>query len=80
MDLNPVALATFRQKEGLSQAALSRSSGVSQGHISDLESGNRTSISPDTAKRLAEALGIPVSAFAFVRVRPEAVEAVEAAS
>lgn len=59
--LNPVSLAVIRVLAGLSQAALSRQSGVSQGHISGIESGDKIA-SPEMLKKLADALGIPIAA------------------
>lgn len=79
MDINPVALAAIRQLAGHSQASLSRESSVSQGHISDLESGTKKNASPATIKKLAEALGVPMGAIAAVRVSPK-LEAEAAAS
>lgn len=67
MVLNPSALATIRALNGLSQAELSRRSGVSQGHISEMEKGAKKA-SPATIKKLAEALSIPIAAIVNVPV------------
>lgn len=80
MNLNPVALAAFRQTRNLSQSGLAKLSGVSQGHISDLESGERLTITPKTATKLAAVLGIPVEAFAAISINDKALAAVRAAS
>lgn len=69
MELNPATLTALRIMAGLSQAELSRRSGVSQGHISELESGAKKA-SPKTIKALATALSVPIPA--LVRL-PEAV-------
>lgn len=61
-DLVPwAALTTLRRWCGLSMKALSTISGVSVGHISDLESGRRQA-SPDVCRRLADALKVPLIA------------------
>ena len=63
MLLNREALFTIRVLSGFSQAELARRSGVSQGHISELEKdGGTKNASPATIKKLAEALGVPVGA------------------
>jgi transcriptional regulator with XRE-family HTH domain len=61
VQMNPATLTALRILAGMSQAELSRRSGVSQGHISDLESGARNA-SPKTIKKLAEALAVPMPA------------------
>jgi len=61
MLLNRVALTSFRVLNGYSQAELARQSGVSQGHISELERGDKKA-SPKTIKKLAAALAIPMAA------------------
>lgn len=60
MRLNPAALSSLRVLSGLSQAELGRRSGVSQGHISELERGDKHA-SPRTAKKLADAMGVPMA-------------------
>lgn len=80
MDLNAAALTSFRQLNGLSQAELARRSKVSQGFISELESGTKTQASPAIIKKLADALNIPLAAIAAVRVHPKVVAAAKAAS
>lgn len=63
--MNPAALTAMRVLAGLSQAELARRSGVSQGHISELERGDKKA-SPRTIKRLAEALAVPMPALMTV--------------
>lgn len=58
---NPGALTTIRVLAGYSQAELARRSGLSQGHISELERGDKTP-RPGTVKKLAVALGVPMPA------------------
>lgn len=59
-------LKALRELSGLSQAELGRVSGVSQGHISDLEASDLSDVRPATAKRLAGGMGIPVVALAQI--------------
>ena len=59
--INGAALAAMRTLAGYSQAELARQSGVSQGHISEIESGDKKA-SPKTIKALAEALRVPMPA------------------
>lgn len=59
LKLNPVALERLRVLAGCSQAELARRSGLSQGHISELERGDKTA-RPGTIKKLATALNVPM--------------------
>ena len=52
-----VALRGARGKEGVTQKQLAALVGIAQHHISEMENGKRP-IGKETAKRLAEALGI----------------------
>jgi transcriptional regulator with XRE-family HTH domain len=61
MRINVVALRTLRELAGLSQAELSRQSGIRQGHISNIESGQKTP-RPETVRRFAAVMGVPVAA------------------
>jgi len=49
-----------REQLGLSQHALARRTGVPQARISEFESGTKTGMTLDTAKRLARALGCSI--------------------
>jgi transcriptional regulator with XRE-family HTH domain len=49
----------IRKARKMTQTELARRAGVSQPHIYDLENGNRRA-SPETLKRIAEALGVTV--------------------
>ena len=70
MLINPAALKAIREHAGHSQLSLAKQSGVSQGHISDIEANNLpANARPATVKKLAEALGVPTAAL----VIPEAV-------
>jgi transcriptional regulator with XRE-family HTH domain len=57
--MNPSCLAKIRFLAGYSQAELARRSGLSQGHISELERGEKQA-RPATIKKLALALGVPI--------------------
>lgn len=59
--LNPAALTSLRVLAGFSQAELARRSGLSQGHISELERGDKDA-RPATIKKLATALSVPMPA------------------
>jgi transcriptional regulator with XRE-family HTH domain len=59
VDVNPVAFKTIRELAGFSQAELARRSGVSQGHISQIEAGQKRP-RPQTVHKFAAALGVPI--------------------
>jgi transcriptional regulator with XRE-family HTH domain len=61
VQMNPATLTALRILAGYSQAELARRSGVSQGHISELERGDKKA-SPKTVKKLAEGLNVPMAA------------------
>lgn len=68
MLLNREALISIRLLSGFSQAELGRRSGVSQGHISELEKeGTTKQAGPATIKKLADALGVPMGALMNVQ-------------
>ena len=69
MRINPHALRVIRERSGLSQAALGRAAKVSQGHISQLEAGQKEP-RPDMVQRLAVALGVPVTALVTAPAEP----------
>jgi transcriptional regulator with XRE-family HTH domain len=51
-----------REEKGLSQAQLAKRAKVAQGYISDLEAGGKKNPGIEVLKRLAKALGVPVTA------------------
>jgi transcriptional regulator with XRE-family HTH domain len=53
-------LKRARENKGWSQRELGRQAGVRYPSISELENGIRTSMSTDTAKKLARALGVSI--------------------
>lgn len=61
MKINGASLQTIRERSGLTQSDLARSTGVSQNRISTIESTD-ANVRPQTAKALAESLGCPVTA------------------
>jgi transcriptional regulator with XRE-family HTH domain len=54
-------LKRLREERQMSQAALARKAKVPQGYISALESGEKRNPGLDVLKRLARALGVPVT-------------------
>lgn len=63
--LHTKALESIRIINGYSQAELARRSGLSQGHISELERGEKRA-RPATIKKLADALCVPMSSLLTV--------------
>ena len=60
--IHSAALAEFMRTEGLRLTDLANKSGVSIGFLSELCSGSRTRTSPATAKKIADALGVRITA------------------
>jgi transcriptional regulator with XRE-family HTH domain len=54
-------IKTLRQEKGLSQKALAEQVGVTDAYIAMLETGKRKNPSLDILKKLAKALGVPVT-------------------
>jgi transcriptional regulator with XRE-family HTH domain len=61
VNVNPVSLAVTRTLAGLSQAGLSRATGISQGYISGIEAGDKHA-TPEMLKKLADGIGVPIAA------------------
>jgi transcriptional regulator with XRE-family HTH domain len=57
-----VAIRRAREQQGLSQAELAKRAKVAQGYISDLEASAKKNPGIAVLKRLAKALGVPVTA------------------
>jgi transcriptional regulator with XRE-family HTH domain len=51
----------LRRQQDLTQEQLARRAGVTQGHLSQIETGARTNPGALIVKRLARALGVPVA-------------------
>jgi transcriptional regulator with XRE-family HTH domain len=85
MDIFCARLKEHRERFGWNQSELARRSGVPSQVISRLESGTRTGLTLDVARRLARALGVSLDALAGTwedveaHGPPEDVVAVEAA-
>ena len=54
-------LKRLREQRGLSQAALAKRSGVAQGYISEVEAGQKKNPGVETLRKIAKALGVPVT-------------------
>ena len=54
-------LKALRERKGLTQVELAEKAGVTQSYLARLEAGERENPSLDVLKRLAEALGVPLS-------------------
>ena len=54
-------LRVLRESKEMTQADLAKKSGVAQGYISALEAGEKKNPGIDVLKRLARALGVPVT-------------------
>jgi transcriptional regulator with XRE-family HTH domain len=54
-------LKRLREQKGLSQAALAKRSGVAQGYISEVEAGEKKNPGIETLRKIARALGVPVT-------------------
>jgi transcriptional regulator with XRE-family HTH domain len=55
-------LTRLRTQRGISQAQLARISGVSQTYVNSLELGKQKNPGIETLRKLATALGVPVTA------------------
>lgn len=64
MEINGAALRAIRENGGHSQLSLAEASGVDQGNISKMEAekSGPVNVRPATAKKLAQALNIPLAA------------------
>lgn len=61
MQINGEALRVIRERSGLTGTALAEMVGVDRTHISNIEAG-RKQPSPELARRLADALKVPLIA------------------
>jgi transcriptional regulator with XRE-family HTH domain len=69
--VNRHALRIIRERSGLSISVLASQAGISQPHLSNIESGRRQA-SPAVARRLAAALKVPVVALVAAPVEAAA--------
>jgi transcriptional regulator with XRE-family HTH domain len=68
--VNRYALRVIRQRSGLSISVLASQAGISQPHLSNIESGRRQA-SPAVVRRLAAALKVPVVALVVAPDEPD---------
>jgi transcriptional regulator with XRE-family HTH domain len=54
-------LKKLREREGLSQLELAKRAKVGQGYISELEAGQKKNPGLETLRKIAKALGVPVT-------------------
>jgi transcriptional regulator with XRE-family HTH domain len=54
-------LKKIREREGLSQLELAKRAKVAQAYISEMEAGQKKNPGIDTLRKLAKALGVPVT-------------------
>lgn len=54
-------LKTLREQKGLTQVELAERAGIVQGYLAMIESGERKNPSLDVLKRIAKALGVPLT-------------------
>lgn len=52
---------TLREKRGITQVVLARNAKIAQPYLTQIEQGKRKNPSLDVLKRLAKALGVPVT-------------------
>lgn len=57
------AIKTYRVKRGMTQEELAEKSGISRQTIITLESNKKANVTVGVLRRIATALGVPVSAF-----------------
>jgi transcriptional regulator with XRE-family HTH domain len=76
MKINGAALRAIREATGHSQLSLAKSTGISQGRISELEAGDKKrggapiEVRPDTVLKLRTGLGCPASALIVPEAEP----------
>ena len=56
-----VALKRLREAKGFSQLQLAKRAGVAQGYVSELEAGQKKNPGIETLRKIAKALGVPVT-------------------
>jgi transcriptional regulator with XRE-family HTH domain len=54
-------IQTLREAKGMTQRALAKQAGVTPGYVAQLEMGARKNPSLEVLRRLAKALGVPVT-------------------
>lgn len=66
VEIDPVALAVLREKDGHTKTSLAKVAGISLGYLADLESGRRKG-NPVVIGALAKALNVPRSMIEVAR-------------
>ena len=56
-----VTLKRLREAKGISQLQLAKQAKVAQGYISEIEAGEKKNLGIETLRKLAKALGVPVT-------------------
>jgi transcriptional regulator with XRE-family HTH domain len=69
VDINHRQLRALREERGLRQTDLAKAASISNGYLSMLESGQRRTVSPPVAARLAGALGVAINDLEFTSPR-----------
>jgi len=70
--INPHALREMRRLVGISQRELSRRAGLHPKSLGNIEAGKH-SVSPETQRKLADVLGVPLDAITNPIPEPEGV-------
>jgi transcriptional regulator with XRE-family HTH domain len=60
--INGAAVQAIRERTGYSGAELAEKAGIDRTYLIRIERGERQHVSPPIARRLAEALGVPLGA------------------
>jgi len=70
--INPAALRAMRKLVGISQRELSRRAGLHPNSVSNIE-GDKHPVTPETQRKLADALGVKLDAITIPVPEPEEV-------
>jgi transcriptional regulator with XRE-family HTH domain len=60
--VNGTAIKALRQKDGWNSGKFAAAAGISTAHLSNVEAGRKRRVSPAAARRIADALGVPLLA------------------
>lgn len=72
--INPAALREIRELVGISQRELGRRCGLHENSLTNIETGKHP-VTPETQRKLASALGVPLDAITIPQPEPEAAPA-----
>ena len=73
-NLNGATVRVVREALGISQRDLAERAGISQGALSNIESGKHGS-TPETNRKLADGMGVPLESITYPVSMPEPVAA-----